>query len=328
MYINQLDTALKKSLKPLYLISGDVPLLLQETRDKIRQAAELSGFLQREVFTIESGFNWEVIHQRLQTRSLFSEKTMIDLRLPKWEEQASKVLQNYLNTPSNDLLLIISTPKLTSAQQKTKWFKAIANAGETISIWPISIRELPQWIQQRFRTLGIQADTESIALLAEWTEGNLLATQQAIEKLELLYPNQEITRDIMSRILHDNARFTVFDLSNAILLGNAKRMTRILSHLRSEGVEPTLILWSLTREIRQLIPLFDQKERGTPINQLLQKEWQSRKPLINAILQRQNYRNLLHYLQDAHKIDGMIKGLNTGNYWHALESLALSMAGS
>ena len=328
MYLNQLNTALKRQLRPVYLLSGDVPLLIQETRDKIRQAAKQSNFLQRDIITVEPNFDWQIVYQRLQTRSLFSEKSVIDLRLPKWEDKATKTLLDYFKQPAEDLLLIISTPKLTSAQQKTKWFKAIEKTGEAIAIWPITMDELPQWIQQRLRIATIQADAESIQLLAEWTEGNLLATQQTIEKLQLLYPNQVIGLDQMSSVLNDNARFTVFDLSNAALLGDAKRVTRILSHLQFEGIEPILILWSLTREIRYLIELLNQQKQGIPTHQLLQKEWKSRKALLATALQRQNIQSLLDCLQKANRIDGMIKGLKSGNYWNAIESLALSIAGS
>lgn len=317
-----------KPLKAVYLISGDTPLLLQETRDNIRSTAEQANFLQRDILTVDPGFDWAIIQHRLQNRSLFSEKFIIDLRLPKWEERASKMILSYLEAPADDLLLMISTPKLTSAQKKTKWYKAIAKAGEAITIWPIPPYELPQWIRQRLNKAKLQADQESIQLLAEWTEGNLLATQQAIEKLQLLYPEQSITRDAMESMLNDNARFTVFDLSNATLIGNACRVTRILSHLKFESIEPTLILWALSREIRNLVQLLDQKERGTPINELLQKEWQSRKALVKSALQRQSYSTLLNCLQKASKIDGIIKGRSTGNYWNELESLALAMAGS
>lgn len=328
MYINQLDAALNRGLKPIYLISGDVPLLTQETRDKIWHAAKATNFLQREIITVEPSFDWDTLRERLHTRSLFSEKSVIDLRLSKWEERVSKLLLEYLEAPAEDLLLIVSAPKLTSAQQKTKWHKAIASAGETITIWPIGIHELPQWIQQRIRNAGLQATPDSIQLLAEWTEGNLLATQQAVEKLQLLYPDQKITTNEMSSVLNDNARFTVFDFSNAALVGDRKRVSRILSNLQFEGVEPTLILWALAREIRHLIQLVDQKERGAPAHQLLQKEWQSRKTIVGAALQRQSGKTLLDCLQKASRIDKMIKGRNPGNYWNALESLALSLAGT
>ncbi len=328
MYTNQLNAALKQGLKPAYLLSSDEVLLLQETRDKICQTAYKAGFLQRELVIVGPDFNWQIIQQHLQTRPLFSEKSIIDLRLPRWEAPISTLLLDYLNAPANDLLLIISIPKITSTQQKTKWFQHIRAVGEAIIIKPIGRYELPQWIQQKLNMMELEADTESIQLLSTWTEGNLLATQQVLEKLQLLYPRQAINSDKMMSILNDNARFTVFDLSNAVLLGNIDRVIHIISHLQLEGVEPTLILWVLVREIRYLIQLLDQKQRGIPINQLLQKEWQSRKVMIKAALQRQNYQKLLQCLQNACKIDHIIKGLQHGSYWNELERLALSMAGS
>jgi len=328
MYTNSLNATLKKGLKPAYLLSSDEVLLLQETRDKICQTAYKTGFLQRELAIVGLDFDWQIIQQQLQTRSLFSEKLIIDLRLSKWETPISTLLLDYLNAPTDDLLLIISMPKITSAQQKTKWFKRIKSVGETIIIKPIGRYELPQWIRQKLNTMQLEADIDSIQLLSTWTEGNLLATQQVLEKLQLLYPKQAINSDKMMSILNDNARFTVFDLSNAALLGNIDRVIHIVSHLQLADIEPALVLWALVREIRHLLQLLDQKQRGIPINQLLQKEWQSRKVIIKTALQRQNHQKLLQCLQNSCKIDHIIKGLQHGSYWNELERLALSIAGS
>lgn len=327
MYINQLDTALKKNLASVYLITGDVPLLIQETRDKIRNAAKQAGFTHHELLQVEPGFDWETLNHLSQNRSLFSDKSIIDLRLPKLDERASKTIQQYLTSPPEDLCLIISTIKLTSAQQKTKLYKAISNAGEVISIWPISPRDLPQWIRMRLTTVNMKADNESIQLLAEFTEGHLLATQQAIEKLQLLYPEQAIGVKEMADVINDNARFNVFDLSNATLLGNPERVVRIINNLRFEGVEPTLILWALTRECRHLVHMLRQYEKGIPLTQILQKEWQNRKPLLKAAITRLNYQDLLHLLQQASKIDQVIKGYQTGECWRALTTFALAISG-
>lgn len=327
MYINQLDAALRKKLESVYLVTGDVPLLIQEARDKIRGAAKNRGFSQHELLQVEPGFDWETFTHFSQNRSLFSDKSVIDLRLPKFDDRATKTLLRYLESPPEDLCLIISIGKLTSAQQKTRVYKAISTAGVTLSIWPISLRELPQWIRTRLAAANINADNESIQLLAEFTEGHLLATQQAIEKLQLLYPGQPIGIKEMTDVINDNARFNVFDLSNAVLLGNAERVVRIMNNLRFEGIEPTLILWALSRELRTLISMLEQYERGIPMAQILQREWQNRKPLIQSAITRLNYRHLLHLLQSASKIDQIIKGFQTGECWSALTSLALAMAG-
>jgi hypothetical protein len=49
----------------------------------------------------------------------------------------------------------------------------------------------------------------------------------------------------------DNARFDVFKLAEAARRGDAARSLRIVEGLRAEGVEATLVLWALLRELRQ-----------------------------------------------------------------------------
>ncbi|MBT6669194.1 MAG: DNA polymerase III subunit delta, partial [Gammaproteobacteria bacterium] len=48
----QLPAQLKKGLAPVYLLSGDEPLLLQEAADQILQAARSAGFEERSLFTV------------------------------------------------------------------------------------------------------------------------------------------------------------------------------------------------------------------------------------------------------------------------------------
>ena len=54
----QLSVALKKSLAPVYFISGDEPLQLGEIADAIRKAAKKAGFENREILSAETGFEW------------------------------------------------------------------------------------------------------------------------------------------------------------------------------------------------------------------------------------------------------------------------------
>ena len=53
----------------------------------------------------------------------------------------------------------------------------------------------------------------------------------------------------MQASIGDSARFDMFQLGEAALGGDVPRALRILGGLRSEGVEATLVLWSLAREI-------------------------------------------------------------------------------
>lgn len=327
--VKQLDGHLKGKLSPIYFLHGDDPLLLQETQEMIRTAANASGFCSRERIVIESAQDWVSLTSSLQNQDLFREKRLIEISHPsdKWPEKETSLLLKYLDSPDKDTIIVVSSAKLSSAQQKTKWYKTISEAGTAIILWPLSAYELPQWINTRLKKNGLTADSESIKLLINLTEGNLLATQQAIEKLRLLYPQSQITLPKMKTVLCDNARYKIFDLSNYALQGKAAQVVRALWTLRQEEEQPILILWVLSREIRQLIIYKDQLQKGVPIDQVLRSEWQSRKPLLKSALTRHSVTLLNQLLQRASEIDQMIKGVLPGNSWDELCSLGLGLAG-
>jgi len=328
--LNELQAHLQNhKLLPVYLVSGDAPLLVQETRDAIYKSAHSVGYQQRELFTIEAGFDWNTFCSVSENLNLFSEKTLLEIRnsSAKFDNAGTTALLHYLGNPPDDKILLILTSKLTAAQQKTRWYKAINKVGATIAIWPISMRELPSWIATRLKQANLQADNNSIHLLAELTEGNLLSAQQAIEKLRLLYPNTPITTKEIAEVISDNARFNIFDLTHYALLGAQKRVIRILSGLQFSGTETTLVLWSITRELRELYSMTLQLEQGQAITQVIASQWQTRKPLLQKALVRLRSNELSQMLQHAQRIDHIIKGIKVGHVWEELETLCLQLSG-
>ena len=328
----QLNTHLnQQTLLPVYLICGDVPLLVQESSDLIRQTSRQQGFHQRELLFVEPGFHWQAFTKIADNFSLLSDKIIIEIRnaKAKFDEPGTQALLRYLDNPPNDKRLLIITNKLTATQQKTKWYKAIDRCGAVIQLWPLSTHELSVWIAQRLKAANLNVDVESITLLAKLTEGNLLATQQSIEKLSLLYRDKPITPKAISAIVSDNAYFTIFDLTEAALIGESSRVVRILWGLYFNDKESTpLVLWALASELRALYPLaYAHHHRGKPITQLLTCQWQIRKQPLKMALSRLNTETIAQLLQQAKHIDHIIKGIIPGNAWQALESLSLAIAG-
>ncbi|PHQ79768.1 MAG: DNA polymerase III subunit delta [Coxiella sp. (in: Bacteria)] len=311
-----------------YLLSSDDHLLLQEARDQLIQDARARGFTTRQIVTISQASDWQQLIEQTQNMGLFSDKQIIDVRNPsaKFDKQVQQILAHYVKQPDPDTLLIISSGKLSAAQKKAKWFKAIETQFVVNIIWPIQPRELPKWVTQRLKKRGLTADHESIKLLIELTEGNLLAANQAIEKLALLYTNQHIATQEVITVVHDSAQFNVFDLANYALIGNVKRVIRILDGMRTQGGEATLVLWALSREIRELYTLVFQHQRGQSINALLAKQWASRKPLLQQAMRRLSLDTLRILLSKAHHADLLIKGAATGNAWDALTEIAVTLA--
>lgn len=327
----QLPQHLEKNLAPIYLLSGDVPLLAQEASETIRTAAKQHGYLDRQVFHVESGFSWPKFLTVSNNLSLFAHKQLLEIRLPTTQlgDGGSKALQAYALNPPTDKILLITVGKLDSTQQKSAWVQALTKTGVFIQFWPITNEQLPQWIEKRLTAAGLRAEKAGIELLAASAEGNLLAAVQEIEKLRLLFANTNecISTETIAQTITDNARFDIFQLADTCLQGDRSRALRILLGLRGEGVEAILVLWSLAREIRVLTQIFYQIENGHALEQALQQQqvWDKRKPLVRQALKRHSSKSLVPLLKQAAKIDQIIKGLETGNAWDELERLIVKI---
>ncbi len=330
IYPEKLRGDLQKRLLPVYLVSGDETLLVQECADSIRAAARERGCSERIVMDAGHNFDWQELLQHANNLSLFSQQQLLELRLPdaKPGSEGSKALCRYLDHPSPDNTLLIVAGKLDRTAANSKWFRAIDSAGATLSLWPVSAGELPRWLQQRAATAGLTLTPEAAALLAERTEGNLLAGAQEIEKLALLGENTRIDIDSVTNNVLSSARFGVFSMVDTALAGDARGALRMLQGLRAEGVELAVMLWVLARELRLLQALVEDCAQGMRPQQALQQHrvWKSRLPAVGAALERHDRGSMPRILQLALQADAAAKGYGPGDAWQHLETLLLAIA--
>jgi DNA polymerase-3 subunit delta len=331
----QLSKHLQGNLASVYAISGDEPLLCQEACDTIRAATRELGFSERQVFNVESNFDWGNLLQASASLSLFADKRLLELRLPSGKpgDKGSAALLEYLARPPEDTVLLISLPKLDGSTQKTKWAKALIDGQQTqfMQIWPVDAHQLPQWIRQRMAQAGLSASQEAVEMIAVRVEGNLLAAAQEIEKLKLLAIDGQVDASTVHAAVADSARFDVFGLIDATLNGEAAHALRMLEGLRGEGVEPPVVLWALARELRLLANIAQQYSQGMPLEKAFSSArppvWDKRRPLVSKALQRHSAARWALLLLDAQRIDAQIKGQAPGSPWSGLSLLTLNMCG-
>jgi DNA polymerase-3 subunit delta len=326
----QLPAQLKRKLTPIYFIAGDEPLLAQECVDAIRAAAHDAGFRERNVFTVEGGFDWAGFFAETRAGSLFAPQRLIELRLPtgKPGEEGSRTLVELCNDPSPDILLVVTAGKLDKASRSSKWAAALERAGIAVTLYPIETRQLPMWIERRMRTRGLAPGPGVVDMLAHYTEGNLLACAQEIDKLAMLMSGSVSVDDIAGN-LGDNARFSVFALADMALAGDTKSVARILRVLKAEGEAPVLVLWSLGREVRELARMAQAIATGRSESQVLDdfRVWQRRKPLVRKALARTRLGEWHDLIGAVARADRVVKGRRAGDTWRELEFLALALSG-
>lgn len=325
----QLEQQISKSLLPAYIIGGDEPLLRQDVANLIRHAAKAAGYTERTKLSPEGGFDWEQLFGYLHSGSLLAEKRVIELDFTTAQpnKTAATILADYAEHPAADILLIITTSKIDDKLTKTAWFKAIDKIGANVMLWPIIRDQLPQWITARAKRYKLQFQSDAINLLADYVEGNLGAAAQAIEKLYLLRPEKNIDCSMVETALTDESSFNVFDLAEHVFSGDKTRTLHTLENLKNDGTEPTLILWSITRELRTLADMAREQKEGKTLEYLFQKYriFAKRQASMRRALTHLTPEKCWQHLTRAAHIDTLIKGASPGNVWNALQLLCLQI---
>lgn len=324
----QLAGALRKTLAPVYLISGDEPQQVGELADLIRKTAKAQDYSSREIFFADKQFDWRQLNSAADTLSIFADKKLIDLKLssPPGQE-GGKAIAAYCQHPPEDTLLLITTGKIAKETQRSAWFQAIDKIGVIIQVWPPSEQELLPWLQTRMQQKGMSAEPKTIQLLASRVEGNMLAAAQEIEKLYVLYGAGNISPQQIIDAVADSSRYDVFKLVEVVLARKPTKILKILDSLNAEGVAPALALWALTREVRILVCLKAAKPQSEKENIFRNNAvWGERKQLLELAAKRLSHAELNKALLMGARADRQSKGQQQGDVWETLLQVCLVLS--
>lgn len=323
---------LASGLKPLYVVHGDALLLVIEAADSIRAAARNAGYTERDTLIAEQHFKWDELRNCAQSLSLFATRRVVDLRIPSGKPgiEGGKALQDYAADLQEDVLTLITLPKLDWTAQKSQWFSALARHGVMICADDIPRNQLPEWLVGRLQRQAQSTDKATLEFLADRCEGNLIAAFQEIQKLGLLFPPGLLSFEQVKEAVMDVARYDIFKLTEAMLSGDAARYAHILEGLRAEGTASVLMLWAISEEIRTLGKLLHATRQGGNLRDAL-REVRIRKErlgLVESAARRLTFAHIERALQHAARLDKTIKGLRSGDVWDELLQLGLRFAKS
>lgn len=325
-------------IKPIYLLYGEEPLFLRDCLDGLRAKLQSQAYLSGEVYEVDTNFDWRGLQMETQAGSLFADQRVILVNMPKGSpgKEGGKFIQDWCqNTFHNvppEIVLVVLCEKLDSRQSKAKWVNTIEAAGSVVQAKQVPVQSLPGWCQQQARHYGLNLEPEAASLLAERVEGNLLAADQELIKLSLNLPSgSDISaQHIQEQVVHQ-AHYQLFALATSMLNGKVGYSVQMLHRLHQEGIEAPVVLWLLSKEIRQLIELTQLSQQfslGQAFKQC--RIWQSRQGEYSKAMQRHSLNEWQAMLRHALQIDMMIKGIqatqNDREVWFELSELVTRIA--
>jgi len=321
---------------PLYLLSGDEPLLLRDWLDGARDSLKQAGFEDIQSHSTDTSFDWDDLLYESGTPSLFADKKCRIIRIANGKpgQQGSKVIQALCDDPQEDTIFIFVIPKLDRSSKNSSWFKRLQQVGKIVELKPVYNNQLVDWIVQRASQKSLSIDIASAAFLAERTEGNLLAADQELEKLSIRFCGQgELKFDVIEASVAQSSRYNHFVLVDACLAGNTKRAMKVLNSLIAEGYVTTQLLWALQSTLQQLASLKQAQVSGRISERLWQelRIWSSKQRLFEAALARLGPDQIERLLQSCATLDRIGKGQQDAEFphsdWLQMKSLVCEFCG-
>lgn len=326
IYPEQLSAQLREGLRACYLLSGNEPLLLQESQDLIRTAAASQGFEEHFSVSLDAHTDWESLFTQCQSLSLFTLRQSLTLILPDNGPAAAMAEQlvKLAGLLHSDILLILRMPKLSKAQENSAWFKALSSHAVLVPCLTPEHAQLPRWVMNRAKAMKLSPDDAAVQLLCYCYEGNLLALAQALERLSLLWPDGRLTLPRVEEAVNDAAHFTPWHWVDALLAGKSKRALHVLHQLEKEDSEVVILLRTLQRDLMTLLHL-QRHQHQQPLRTLMdqQRIWQNRRALFTEALQRLDAERLQRVLHLLVSIELTLKQDYGQQVWTQLETLTL-----
>lgn len=306
----------------IWLLHGDDPLLSQHLLDHARKAWRSQG-IERQRIDLSSASDWHDALDALGNLSLFANQMVVEVHgNHKPDAALQKKLADFAQQPDRNLLLI-NMDKQDSAAQKTKFFQLIENSGTVISLSITDPREQQKLLASIAKNLGLQLSPAAWAELQQHTQNNLLAAQQALLRLASLHPAEQIADvDDLQPALVEQSRFSVFELGDAALLGQAEKVVQILQFLQESAEPPSLVLWTLAKEMKLLMQL-----QAQPHNAQQLGIWANRQGLYQQALRRLKPIDCQDWPHVLRRCDEAIKGWGDEQPWDLLLQIALALAG-
>ena len=326
----QLESHLKQGLQALYVLVGDEPLAQRECLDCIRTASRLQGFDERASLIVERNFNWQQIDHYGQSISLFSNRRVLEINIPSGKPgiEGGKALQALASQAIPDTTVIVILPALEREAKNSAWFSALEKQAVTIALDEVDATNLPKWIAQRLAQQGQHTSAATLDFLAHQVEGNLLAANQEVQKLGLLYAQGELSDASVRKAVLSVSRYDAFQLGEAVLAGDTARTVRILQGLQDEGEQAVAVMNPLMWTLRPLVRIKQAEMRGENVANAMASAriYGDKQSLVKRALTRLSLRQLEAALQKLADIDKTAKGVLLGDAWLEISRLCFGLA--
>jgi len=306
----------------IFFIFGPEVVLRNNSKDIIREYLSQKGFNERRIVTKENFDRIEEIIIESSGGSLFGSKLIIDIshdqgRLPEKVENIFNI-ENIFNNKNIAIIINSHNEKLNS---NTKLYKAMEKNALIIGCNKLKSFEEKIWLKSQLEFIPEQDRKNFVQNIYELNAGNLVAQQNEINILKLIYKNG---MDISNLIYTDSAEFEPFELEDAVTNLNTKHALRITSSIKdSEAHYAPLLVWIIGKIVTSSAIA---KQNENPKLSLEKSGiWSSKIASYMKFIKFHSLQKLISLQKNVYELDLSNKGLSKKNFWDDVDRMIISL---
>lgn len=332
IYANQLTANLNKGFTPCFMLFGDEPFQIDDARKKIKAYAKAQGVEEVIRLTQDDQFQWQDLLQHFQTMSLFAEKKLIELELTsnKVGKDGSEILKQVSTELGEETMLVLFGPKLESAQTKSAWFKALDKVGLYVPVYDIDGVHLSKWLQSQLSEKNLRMSPDASQYLLQYTSGNLLATAQELDKLQMAFGNDAVFElSHIQSFVADQSKYNVFQLMDAVWQQKAQQAVTIISRLKAEEFEPNILFWSFQKDLLLIHELQLARQQNSDTKTIFgrYRVWQNKQKQFVNLANMIPFETVNYAMELLGEIDKAIKQFQGRCFYSLFAQLTLVLTG-
>ena len=201
-------------------------------------------------------------HLGEQRRGRRPKKAAPEDPLEPWRIAASQLADAGVTPPTTTLVFVegeLTTDKMKRVTNPA--FALFAPMAQVEAFEPLSGGELASWIRDAGDTKGVNLAPRAVAALSQLAGSDLWALDNELEKLAAYAGGALVDEKMIAEVVSAAQQAKVWDLTDAIVEGNARKASAGLQRLLREGEPPTLIAFMIARQFRQIALVKDMRTR-------------------------------------------------------------------
>lgn len=245
------------TLGRLYMLHGEEAYLRDFYLGRMKEQLVGEGMSEFNLHTISGKeFTPQVLEQTVDFLPMMSERTMIlvsDYELSRAGEKDREELVRILSQlPDYCCVVFLFDTVPYKLDSRTKLALAVKEHGSVVEFARQEQGDLVDWVHRRFKALGKEIDSEQARYLIFLCGDLMNGLIGEIEKVGAYARGGRITREDIDAVATPQLDAVVFQMTDAIGAGNFDRAAQVMGELFQMQEPAMRILYSLSKQMRQL----------------------------------------------------------------------------